>query len=153
VATTTKYHDTQLELKATEEDIAKLSIALIVARKLVSENALFAEHVKEELYLTATDLMAVNEETAILKGMSLITEMQATLDDDASQKKSLRAKVGSLAKGARKWKGISKQLSVLKSYLIRHTATHIKKNAYTAESIARVMDLHHGFNVCGLGRL
>jgi hypothetical protein len=66
VDTTTKYRDALLELKATKEDIAKL---------------------KEELYITATDLIAANEETAILKGISLLTEMQATLDDNASQKK------------------------------------------------------------------
>jgi predicted RNase H-like nuclease (RuvC/YqgF family) len=87
VATITNYRDALLELKATKEDIAKLSIDLIVTRNLVSENALFAEHVKEELYVTATDLMAVNEETAILKGMSRLTKMQATLDDDKYQKK------------------------------------------------------------------
>jgi predicted RNase H-like nuclease (RuvC/YqgF family) len=66
MATTTKYRDALLELKSTEEDIAKLSIDLIVAVNMVSENALFTEHVKEELYVTDTDLMTANEETAIV---------------------------------------------------------------------------------------
>jgi hypothetical protein len=47
VATTTKYRDTLLELKSTKENIAKLNIDLIVARTIVSENALFAEYIKE----------------------------------------------------------------------------------------------------------
>jgi hypothetical protein len=101
VVTTTKYHDALLELKATKEVISKLSIDLIIARNLVSENALFAEYVKEELYATTKDIVAVNEENIILKGMSLLTEIQATLYDDASKKKSVTAKVGSLAKGRR----------------------------------------------------
>jgi hypothetical protein len=82
---TIKYRDALLKLKATKEDIAKLIIDLIVDRNLVSENALFTEHVKEEIYVTAAHLMVVNEETAILKEMSLMTEMQATLYDDASE--------------------------------------------------------------------
>jgi hypothetical protein len=110
VATTTKYLDAPLELKATKEDISKLGIDLIVVRNLVSENTLFAEYFKEELYLTDIDLMAVNEETIILKGIFFLAEMQATLDDDASQKRSSRGKVISLANEAGKWKEISKQL-------------------------------------------
>jgi hypothetical protein len=42
---------------------------------------------------------------------------------------------------------------VLKPYLIRQTVTHIKKNVCTTRSIARVMDLHDGFNVCGSDHL
>jgi hypothetical protein len=63
VATITKYHGALLEIKATKEDIVNLSTDLLIARNLVSENALFTEYVKEELYVTATDLIMVNEET------------------------------------------------------------------------------------------
>jgi hypothetical protein len=104
MATTTKYRDALLELKVTKEGIAKLNIDLIIARNLVSENALFVEHVKEEVYETATDLMAVSEETAILKGWSLRTEMQVTLDDDASQRKSL-GESRAICKGRREMEG------------------------------------------------
>jgi hypothetical protein len=105
VTTTTNYRDALLELKATKEDIAKLNIDLIVARNLVSENALFTEHVKEELYETATDLMVANEETTILKGISLLSEIQSTLDDYATQKRSLRGKIRVISKRHREMEG------------------------------------------------
>jgi hypothetical protein len=44
-------------------------------------------------------------------------------------------------------------LAVLEPYLIIQIFTHIKKNFYTAQSFSRVMDLHHGFNLCGLDQL
>jgi hypothetical protein len=101
VATTTKYHYTLLELKAIKEGNVKPIIDLIVVRNLVSENALFAEHTKEELYETSTELMAANEETAILKAMSLLNEMQSTLEEYATQKRSLQAKNRVISKGCR----------------------------------------------------
>jgi hypothetical protein len=82
MATNTKYRDALLKLKAKKEDIGKLSIDLIISRNLVSENALFAENIKEELYETAKYFMSANEETAILKGMSFLTEIQSTLVPD-----------------------------------------------------------------------
>jgi hypothetical protein len=42
---------------------------------------------------------------------------------------------------------------IVKPYLIRNTVNHIKKNVFTALSIARVMNLHHGFIFCGLDHL
>jgi hypothetical protein len=64
--------------------------------------------------------------------------------------------VGSLVKGNGKWKEIGKQLfhlQVLKHHLLRHAVTHIKQKVYTARSLARVVDLHHEFNLCGVDHL
>jgi hypothetical protein len=64
--------------------------------------------------------------------------------------------MGSLVKGNGKWKYIGKQLfhlQVLQPHLIRHAVTHVNQKLYTACSLARIMDLHHGFNLCELDHL
>jgi hypothetical protein len=64
--------------------------------------------------------------------------------------------VGSLVKVNVKWKEIGKQifhLQVLKLHLLRHAVTHIKQKMYTARSLARVVDLHHGSSLRGLDHL
>jgi hypothetical protein len=56
-------------------------------------------------------------------------------------------------KGRGKWKLISKRLFhniVLTPLLIQLAVKHINYSVYTNHSMARVMDLHHGFNLCGL---
>jgi hypothetical protein len=42
------------------------------------------------------------------------------------------------------------QNKLLRPHIIEHSVTHIRDNTYTARSMARVMDLHHVFNLSGL---
>jgi hypothetical protein len=126
------------------------------AINMILETALFAEQKNEKLFETSNNLMVSNEEIKILKGMSILKDMQSTIEDDKKQNKSLKEKVGSLVKGNGKWKVIGKQLfhlQVLKPHLIIHAVTHIKKIVYTARSQAHIMDIHHGFNLCRLKHL
>jgi hypothetical protein len=153
---TTKYRDTLITIKANQQQLAMMASELVVARNMLSETALFAELTKEELLETSTNLMALNEDATILNGMAILKDMQSTIEDEKKQKKSLKEKVGSLVKGNGKWKEIGKHLfhlQVLKPHLLHHAVTYIKQKVYTARSLARVMDLHHGFNLCGLDHL
>jgi hypothetical protein len=42
------------------------------------------------------------------------------------------------------------RIQVLRPNIIEHSVTHIRDNTYTAKSVAKVMDFHHGFNLSGL---
>jgi hypothetical protein len=150
---TTKYRDTLITIRANQQQLAMMSSELVVARNMLSETALFAELMKEDLFEMSTNLMASNEDATILNGMAILKDMRSTIEDDKKQKKSLNEKVGSLVEINGKWKEIVKQLfhlQVLKPHLILHAVTHIKQKVYTACFLARVVDLHHGLNLCGL---
>jgi hypothetical protein len=42
------------------------------------------------------------------------------------------------------------RIQVLRPHIIEHSVTHIRDNTYIAKSMARVMDMHHGFKLSGL---
>jgi hypothetical protein len=41
------------------------------------------------------------------------------------------------------------RILLLRPHIIEHSVTHIRNNTYTDKSMARVMDLHHGFKLYG----
>jgi hypothetical protein len=56
----------------------------------------------------------------------------------------------------KRWKRITEKLfrsRILKPLLIAITVKHIHFNVYTAHSMPHVMDLQHGFNLCGIDNL
>jgi hypothetical protein len=74
------------------------------------------------------------------------------MEAEADEGRSLYQKLNSRTNGTGKWKRIAKELfiiQVLRPHIIEHSVTHIRDNTYTAKSISRVMDLHHGFNLSG----
>jgi hypothetical protein len=76
------------------------------------------------------------------------------MEAETNAERSLYQKLNPWANGIGKWKKIAKYLfgiQVLRPHIIEHSVTHICDNTYTAKSMARVMDLHHGFNLNGLG--
>jgi hypothetical protein len=120
-----------------------MASGLVVARNMRSDTALFAELVKEELVKTSTNLMASNEDVTVMNGMTILKEMQSTIEDEKTQMKSLKGNVGSLVKGNGKWRDICKQVfhpQVLKPHLLLHAVTYIKQKIYTARLLVRVMD-------------
>jgi hypothetical protein len=86
---TTKYRDTLITIKANQQQLAMMASELAVARNMLSETALFAELMKEELFEMSTNLMESNEDATILNGMAILKDMQSTIEDEKKQKKSL----------------------------------------------------------------
>jgi hypothetical protein len=97
--------------------------------------------------------MAVQEEYHVLNGMHINLELERALDDQQESERDVQSRLANAGKWRGKWKRIIKRLFhkiVLKPLLIQLTAKHIRFSVNTAHSMARVMDLHHGFNLCGL---
>jgi hypothetical protein len=42
------------------------------------------------------------------------------------------------------------RIKILKPHLVKMAVDHIRDTTYAATSVARVMDLHHGFKINGL---
>jgi hypothetical protein len=62
-------------------------------------------------------------------------------------------KLNAMTSGDGKWKRLAQQLfniQIIKPHLMKLSVKNIHEKTYTATSMARVMDLHHGVNLCGL---
>jgi hypothetical protein len=97
--------------------------------------------------------MAVQEDNHVLNGMHINSELEISLDDQHESERDVQSRLADADKRSGKWKRISQRLFhniVLKPLLIQLTVKHIHYSVYTAHSMTRVMDLHHGFNLCGL---
>jgi hypothetical protein len=75
------------------------------------------------------------------------------MEAEANTGRSLYQKLNSWANGTGKWKRITKEffiIQVLRPHIFEHSVTHICDNTYTAKSMDRVMDMHHGCNLSWL---
>jgi hypothetical protein len=111
------------------------------------------DEARNEVFETSAKLLSANDDTPILEGLYQRRDFQETMEAEANAGRSLFQKLNLLANGAGKWKRIAKELfriQVLRPHIIEHSVTHICDNTYTAKSMARVVDLHHGFNLSGI---
>jgi hypothetical protein len=100
--------------------------------------------------------MAVHEENAVMRSIQLDAELRRDLEDHRIDERDLQMTLGGSDKGKGKWKKINEKLfksRILKPLLIALTFKYIRSDVYTAHSMARVMDLHHDFNLWGLDNL
>jgi hypothetical protein len=126
---------------------------LIVARSTVLDAAIDIEEARNEVFETSAELLSANDDIAILEGLYQRRDLQETMEAEANAGRLLFQKLNSWANGADKWKRIANEffrIQVLRPHIIEHSVTHIHDNTYTAKYMARVMDLHHVFNLSGL---
>jgi hypothetical protein len=100
--------------------------------------------------------MAFHEDNEVLRGMQLHADVRHDLDGRRDGERALDMTLGGSDKGRGNCKRISQKLfrsSILKPLLIALTVKHIRSDVYTAHSVARVVDLQHGFNLCSLDNL
>jgi predicted nucleic acid-binding Zn-ribbon protein len=137
----------------TKQELADAAAGLIVARSAVLDAAIDIDEARKEVFETSAELLSANDDIAILEGLYRRRDFQETMEAEANAGRSLFQKLNSWANGTGKWKRIAQELfriQVLRPHIIEHSVTHIRDNTYTAKSMARVMDLHHGFNLSGL---
>jgi hypothetical protein len=70
-------------------------------------------------------------------------------DEVHNEESYLRLNKKDLLPGVR-FSSPSSSVSAVGVALIKLSVKNIRERTYTATSMARVMDLHHGFNLCGL---
>jgi hypothetical protein len=111
-------------------------------------------HLTEKL--TATDIIVVQEDNEVLCGMHFHAEVWRDLDYHHEEERDLKTTISVSDKGRGKWKRITEKLfksRILKPLLIALTVKHIGSNVYTAYSVMCVLDLQHGFIICGSDNL
>jgi chromosome segregation ATPase len=134
----------------TKQELADAAAGLIVARSAVIDAAIDIDEARKEVFETSAELLSANDDIAILEGLYRRRDFQETMEAEVNTGRSLFQKLNSWANGAGKWKRIAQELfriQVLRPHIIEHSVTHIRDNTYTAKSMARVMDMHHGFNL------
>jgi chromosome segregation ATPase len=142
--------DAHLVLK---QELADSAAGLIVACSAVLGAAIDINEARNEVFETSAELLSANDDIAILEGLYRQRNFQEMMEAEANAGRSLFQKLNSWAYGAGKWKRIAKELfriQVLRPHIFEHSVTHIRDNTYTDKSMARLMDLHHGFNLGGL---
>jgi chromosome segregation ATPase len=136
-----------------KQELVDAAAGLIVAHGAVLDAAINIDEARNEVFETRAELLADNDDITILEGLYQRCDFQETMEAETNAGLSLYQKLNSWANGTGKWKRIAKELfriQVLRPHIIEHSVTHIRDNTYTAKSMARVMDLHHGFNLSGL---
>jgi hypothetical protein len=84
---TTKYRDTLITIKANQQQLSVMASDMVVVRNMLSETALFTELTKEELFETSTNLMVSNEDATILNCMTILKDMQSTIEDEKNRRR------------------------------------------------------------------
>jgi hypothetical protein len=108
------------------------------------------EQAKNQLFNTTAELIGANDDIEIIEGLLKHSDFQETLAREREEDKSLLQKLNSWMSGEGKWKKLPYWLfrtQILRPQLIKMSVTHIRYKAYTAKSIARVVDMHYGFNL------
>jgi hypothetical protein len=98
-------------------------------------------------------LIGANDDIAVLEGLYCQRDFQDAVASQSNEDRTLMQKLNAMKIGDGKWKRLAYQLfniQILKPHSIKLSAKNILEKTYTATSMARVMDLHHGFNLCGL---
>jgi hypothetical protein len=98
-------------------------------------------------------LIGANEDFTVLEVLYRQRDFQDSVASQSNENRTLMQKLNEMTSGDGKWKRLAQQLfhiQILKPHLIKLSVKLIREKIYTATSMARVMDLHHGFNLCGL---
>jgi hypothetical protein len=137
----------------TKQELAEAVIDLIVTHSEIIDAAIDIDEARKQVFETSVKLIAANDAIVILEGLYRRRDFQETMEAEKNGGRSLYQKLNPWENGNAKWKIIAKELfriQVIIPHLINHSVTHIHDNTYTAKCMTRVMNLHHGFNLCGL---
>jgi hypothetical protein len=126
---------------------------LILARGNVVEAAIDIEEAKNQLFHITSELIGANDDIGILEGLYRCRDFQDNVAEQTEGSQSLFQKLNGWAIEQGERKRMARQLfqiEILRPHFIKMSFNNIRQNTYTPKSIARVMDLHQGFNLCGL---
>jgi hypothetical protein len=137
----------------TKAQLAAAAAELIVARVDAVDAVMEVEEATNQLFGTTTELIASQDDIGIIEGLYRRRNVQHAIDKQSEEDRSFFQKINALTSGEKKWKNLACQLfrvQILRPFLMTLSADNIRNKTYTKKSIARVIDMHHGFNLCGL---
>jgi hypothetical protein len=137
----------------TKAELADAAAKLIVMRGDIVDASIEIEEARTQLFNTTGELIGANDDIAVLEGLYRQRDFQDAVASQSNEDRTLMQKLNAMTSGDGKWKRLAYQLfniQILKPHLIKLSVKNIREKTYTATSMARVMDLHHGFNLCGL---
>jgi hypothetical protein len=140
----------------TKAPLAAAAAELIVARVDVVDAVMEVEEANNQLFGMTAEIIAAQDAIGILERLYRRHDVQQAIDNQSEADQSFYQQVNALPSGGGgglKWKKLACQLfrvQLLPPFLMKLVVDNIRNNTYTRNSIARVMDMHHGFNRCGL---
>jgi chromosome segregation ATPase len=137
----------------TQQELADAATKLILIRSEIIDAAIDIDEARKQVFERSAKLLAANDDISILEGLYKRRDFQEMMEAETNQGRSLFQNLNSWANGTCKWKRIAEELfrlQALSPHIINHSVTHNHNTIYTSKSMARVMDLHHGFNISGI---
>jgi hypothetical protein len=135
----------------TKAELADASANLIVMRCDIVDASIEIEEARTQLFNTTGELIGANDNIAVLEGLYRQHYFQDYIASQSNEDRTLMQNLNAMTSGDGKWKRLAHQffnIQILKLHLITLSVKHIHEKTYTWTSMARVMDLHHGFNLC-----
>jgi hypothetical protein len=134
----------------TKAELADAAVKLGVMRGDIVDASIKSEEARTQLFNPTEELIGANEDIAVLEGLYRQRDFQDYVAIQSNKDRTLMQKLNAMTSGEGQLKRLAQKLfhiQILKPHLIKLSVKHICKKTYSATSMARVMDLHHGFNL------